>query len=37
MSMLNTLSAPALFAGGTALRQRLLQIAAALAAGLPLY
>ena len=33
--MLNTLSAPA--AGGTALRQRLLQIAAALAAGLPLY
>ena len=37
MSMLNTLSAPALFAGGAALRQRLLQIAAALAAGLPLY
>ncbi|MBW3501084.1 nitrilase-related carbon-nitrogen hydrolase [Janthinobacterium sp. NKUCC08_JDC] len=37
MSMLNTLSAPALFAGSTALRQRLLQIAAALAAGLPLY
>ncbi|WFR80975.1 nitrilase-related carbon-nitrogen hydrolase [Janthinobacterium rivuli] len=41
MSMLNTLSntlsAPALFAGGTALRQRLLQIAAALAAGVPLY
>lgn len=35
MSMLNTLSAPA--AGGTALRQRLLQTAAALAAGLPLY
>jgi len=35
--MLNTLSAPALFAGSTALRQRLLQIAAALAAGLPLY
>ncbi|MGK5059395.1 nitrilase-related carbon-nitrogen hydrolase [Janthinobacterium sp. LB2P49] len=33
--MLNTLSAPA--AGSTALRQRLLQIAAALAAGLPLY
>ncbi|UQV45375.1 carbon-nitrogen hydrolase family protein [Janthinobacterium lividum] len=33
--MLNTLSA--LAAGGTALRQRLLQIAAALAAGLPLY
>ncbi|MDX8123499.1 nitrilase-related carbon-nitrogen hydrolase [Janthinobacterium sp. GMG2] len=37
MSMFNTLSAPALFAGSTALRQRLLQIAAALAAGLPLY
>ena len=35
MSMLNTLSAPA--AGSTALRQRLLQTAAALAAGLPLY
>ncbi|WP_215405095.1 nitrilase-related carbon-nitrogen hydrolase [Janthinobacterium sp. JC611] len=33
--MLHTLSAPA--AGGTALRQRLLQTAAALAAGLPLY
>ena len=31
------MSAPALFAGGAALRQRLLQIAAALAAGLPLY
>lgn len=37
MSMFNTLSAPSLSAGGTALRQRLLQIAAALAAGLPLY
>ena len=37
MSMLNTLSAPALFAGGASLRQRLLQIAAALTAGLPLY
>ena len=35
MSMLHTLSAPA--AGSTALRRRLLQIAAALAAGLPLY
>ncbi|MGK5006100.1 nitrilase-related carbon-nitrogen hydrolase [Janthinobacterium sp. LB2P70] len=37
MSMLNTLFAPALFAAGAALRPRLLQIAAALAAGLPLY
>lgn len=35
MSMLHTLSAPA--AGSTALRRRLSQIAAALAAGLPLY
>lgn len=35
MSMLDILSAPA--AGATALRQRLLQTAAALAAGLPLY
>ncbi|MDO8049984.1 hypothetical protein O3301_16060 [Janthinobacterium sp. SUN211] len=35
MTMLHTLSAPAV--GGTALRQRLLQTAAALAAGLPLY
>jgi apolipoprotein N-acyltransferase len=31
------LSTPVLFTGGTALRQRLLQTAAALAAGLPLY
>ena len=37
MSMPDTLSAPALFAGTTALRRRLSQIAAALAAGLPLY
>jgi apolipoprotein N-acyltransferase len=37
MSMLHTLFAPALFAGTTALRRRLSQIAAALAAGLPLY
>ena len=37
MTMLNTLSAPALFAGSAALRQRLLQMAAALVAGLPLY
>ncbi|QYG09343.1 carbon-nitrogen hydrolase family protein [Janthinobacterium sp. PAMC25594] len=37
MKMLHTLSAPILFAGGTALRRRLSQIAAALAAGLPLY
>ena len=35
--MSNTYFAPALFAGSTALRQRCLQIAAALAAGLPLY
>ncbi|WP_162995568.1 carbon-nitrogen hydrolase family protein [Janthinobacterium agaricidamnosum] len=37
MSMPDTLSAPALFAGTTALRRRLSQTAAALAAGLPLY
>ncbi|WP_306823177.1 nitrilase-related carbon-nitrogen hydrolase, partial [Janthinobacterium sp. UMAB-60] len=37
MKMLHTLSAPILFAGGTALRRRLSQTAAALAAGLPLY
>ncbi|MCC7701547.1 carbon-nitrogen hydrolase family protein [Janthinobacterium sp. GW460P] len=37
MSMRHTLSAPALFAGTTVLRRRLSQIAAALAAGLPLY
>jgi apolipoprotein N-acyltransferase len=35
--MLLALSAPPLFAGSSALRQRLLQLAAALAAGLPLY
>lgn len=37
MNMSTVLSAPAVFAGNTALRQRLLQCAAALAAGLPLY
>ncbi|WP_409027053.1 nitrilase-related carbon-nitrogen hydrolase [Janthinobacterium sp. SUN098] len=37
MSMPDTLSAPILFAGTTALRRRLSQTAAALAAGLPLY
>lgn len=37
MSMFPTLTTSAAFAGGTALRQRLLQTAAALAAGLPLY
>ncbi|WP_219117964.1 carbon-nitrogen hydrolase family protein [Janthinobacterium sp. UMAB-56] len=37
MSMFPSMIAPATSAGGTALRQRLLQIAAALAAGLPLY
>ena len=35
--MFPTLTTPATTAGGTALRQRLLQLAAALAAGLPLY
>lgn len=35
--MSTTLSAPALFAGTSPLRRRLLQLAAALAAGLPLY
>ncbi|MGF6118608.1 apolipoprotein N-acyltransferase [Janthinobacterium lividum] len=37
MSMFPTLTTSAAFAGGTALRQRLLQTAAALAAGLPLH
>ncbi|WP_080753320.1 carbon-nitrogen hydrolase family protein [Janthinobacterium lividum] len=37
MSMFPTLTTSAAFAGGTALRRRLLQTAAALAAGLPLY
>ena len=37
MNMSTTLAAPSLFAGNGALRRRLSQIAAALAAGLPLY